>query len=286
MTFPQRLWLLFCFCSMIAAPACQAQGVYYTAHTTPGCKIEARAYIDPSVWASSRYDITVVNAKDSPTHWDMTEGWQDADATNLNHYSGGLSHAQSRLPYGKAKETTIKVTLWQYATLEERVTFHNLDLAPLADEYKLTPDVSPRFLALDSAVTATTPSGITITLPAQHETFLSMFHDFNGNPNALFIKIKTTPNQRETALPLSPLYQKYQKPLQIKLDCAPPNLSGFYEADNTYDTIAIILPNLRTATHLDTLTLIVRQRVNLQRLPVSLRLPVFRPAVSVKKRTE
>ena len=284
MIFTQRFLVIFCFFALIAAPACQAQGDYYTAYTTPGCKIEARAYIDPSEWASSRYDITVVNTKDSPTHWDMTEGWQDEDATNLNHYSGGLSHAQSRLPYGKAKEATIKVTLWQYATLEERVTFHNLDLAPLADEYKIRrDDITPRFLALDSAVTATTPSGITITLPAQHETFLTMFSNFNGNPNALFIKIKTTPNQRETALPQSPLYQKYQNPVQIKLDCDLPNLNEFYEADNTYDTIAIILPNLRTVTHLDTLTLVVRQRVNLQRLTVSLRLPVYRPVAHSKK---
>ncbi len=282
MIFTQRLLVIFCFFALIVAPACQAQGEY-TDSTWAECKIEARAYIDPSEWASSRYDITVVNAKDSPTHWDMTEGWQDEDATNLNHYSGGLSHAQSRLPYGKAKETIVKVTLWQYATLEERVTFHNLDLAPLADEYKLTPDVSPRVLALDSAVTATTPSGITITLPAQHETFLSMFHIFAGNPNALFIKINTTPNQRETALPQSPLYQKYQNPVQIKLDCDLPNLNEFYEADNTYDTIAIILPNLRTVTHLDTLTLVVRQRVNLQRLTVSLRLPVYRPVAHSKK---
>ncbi len=278
--FTQRLLVLFSLCALGATQTCQAQGDYTTS-TWAGCKIEARAYVDPVDHKSSLYDFAVVNAKDSPTHWDVTLGWQDKDATNLEHYAGTLSRAQSRLPYGKAKETAVKVTLWQYATLEERVTFHNLDLAPLADEYKLTPDVSPRVLALDSAVTATTPSGITVTLPAQHETFLSMFHVFAGNPNALFIKIGTTPNQREAALPLSPLYQKYQKPVQIKLDCDPPNFNVFYQADNTYDAIAIGLPNLRTATHLDTLTLIVRQRVNLQRLPVSLRLPVFQPVKRV-----
>lgn len=54
------------------------------------------------------------------------------------------------------------------------------------------------------------------------------------------------------------------------------NMMGSYEADNTYNTIAVGLPNIATVQHLDTLTLVVRQRVLLQRVPITLHLPVNR----------
>jgi len=266
------------------APICHAQGRQdgNVTATYAGCKVEARAYVDPSVRDSSRFDIGILNPKEDTQRWEFTLGWQTKDSPNLYRYQGTMSD-QSRLPYGKAKETAIQATLWQYDTLEERVTFHNLDLRPLTDEEKRSP-ATPRFLVLASAVTATTPSGITITLPAQSvKAWYELFSNFNGNPNALFIRSQTTPNQREAVVPLSPLYQKYQKPLQIKMDCDAPNLMVFYTADNTFDSIAVGLPDIATVQHLDTLTLVVRQRVLLQRVPITLHLPVNRPLPVAKK---
>ena len=251
-----------------------------TTSTWAGCRVQARAYVDPTVWASSRFDMAVVNLPNSPARWDFTLDWE--------HFTEPLRYtavtAQSRLPYGKAKVTVIHATLCQYAALEERVTFHDLDLTPLADDWETQAGGTPRFLALKSAVTATTPSGIQITLPAQNvQHFRGMFSGFNGNPNALFVRIKTTPNQPETILPLSPLYRKYHKPILIQINNAD-NSYAYSSAypDNTATTIGINLPNLRTVMHLDTLTLIVRQRVNLKKVPIAVCVPIFHPAPGPK----
>ena len=220
--------------------------------------------------------MMVLNSPNSPTQWDFTLDWEHF--TQPERYTN-ICRAQSRLPYGKAKTTIIHATLCQYEILEERVTFHNLDLAPPAHDIDAMHGETPRFLALKSAVTATTPSGIQITLPAQNvQHFTDMFSGFNEPIDALFIRIKTTPNQQEAVLPQSPLYRKYHKPVLIQINNAddPYAYSSAYP-DNTATIIGINLPNLATVMHLDTLTLIVRQRVNLKEVPVAVRVPVFRP---------
>ena len=244
--------------------------------TWVGCRVQARAYVDPMVWESSRFDMEVVNPANSLTHWDFTLNWEHF--TQPERYTS-LCHALPRLPYGRAKEAVIHATICRYETMEERVTFHNLDLAPLADDWDTRHGETPRFLALKSAVTATTPSGIQITLPAQNvQHFTDMFSSFNGPIDALFIRIKTTPNQLETVLPLSPLCRKYHKPVLIQINNAddPYTYTSAYP-DNTATIIGINLLNLRTVMHLDTLTLIVRQRVNLKEVPVAVRVPISRP---------
>lgn len=267
--------LLLLLGSVWFAPVCHAQKGLTTS-TWAGCQVQARAYVDPAVWESSRFDMAVVNPANSLTHWDFTLNWEHF--TQPERYTS-LCRALPRLPYGKAKVTVIHATLCQYAILEERVTFHDLDLNPLADDWDTKQGETPRFLALPSAVTATTPSGIQITLPAQNvQHFHEMFSGFNGNPNALFIRIKTTPNQPETILPLSPLYRKYHRPVLIQINNADdPYVSSNTYPDNTCTTLAVGLPNLRTVMHLNTLTLIVRQRVNLKEVPVAVRVPINRP---------
>ena len=264
---------------VLTVSSCHAQEGLTTS-TWGGCQVQARAYVDPTVWASSRFDMAVVNPANSPTRWDFTLDWEHF--TEPQRYTA--VNSQSRLPYGKAKVTIIHATLCQYATLEERVTFHNLDLNPLADDWDTKHGETPRFLALKSTVTATTPSGIQITLPAQNvQHFHEMFSGFNGPIDALFIRIKTTPDQPETALPLSPLYRKYHRPVLIQITNADnPYHYSNADADNTATIMSVNLLNLRTVMHLDTLTLIVRQRVNLKEVPVAVRVPVFHPAPEQK----
>ena len=50
----------------------------------------------------------------------------------------------------------------------------------------------------------------------------------------------------------------------------------WYTADNTFTKIAVGMPDLKTITHLDTLTLIVRQWVDLKSVPVTLTVPIDR----------
>ena len=237
-----------------------------------GCVLQARAYINRAYQPreSSRYDLAIVRTPKDSYQWDFTLNKNpEYHYTNLN---GGISAK----PYAAETQTTISAMLHQFDIHEERVTFRNLDLEPLAAANKS--QITPRYLALDKPLTETTPSGISITLPAQKWTLQQNLMLLNGNPNALFINIQTSPDQREVYLPASPLCHKHGKPVRIKLESPPPNFMVWSQADNTFKTIAVGLPNLRNVQHLDELTFIMRQRVDLQSVPVSLSVPIARNA--------
>lgn len=276
-----KSWLfpLLLLGSLWQASICRAQDSLTTSNWS-GCQVQARAYVDPTVWAASRFDMQVLNPAGSPLQWDFTLDWEHF--TTPVHYTS-IGSAQPRLPYGKAKYTIIHATLRQSRTLEERVTFHNLDLCPLADDWETQGGNTPRFLVLKSPLTAATPSGVQITLPAQNvQHFHEMFSGYNGPISYLFIKIETTPNQLEAVLPLSPLYQQYKKTVHIEIGCDEAGTVSFGGADNTSKIVSVDLPNLRTVTHLDSLTLVVRQRVILKQVPIALRLPISRPSQAAK----
>lgn len=263
---------LVMLCVLTAPALAQDKSVRYV--TKDGCVLQARAYINkayqPREW--SRYDLDIVHVPKDFYQWDFT-----ADDDPSYHFTSGVSGNISPVRYGSSQLATIHVTLHQYDTIEERVTFHNLDLGT-GSSNPVIKTLPARYLVLKEPVTATTPSGVTITLPAQgQETLEKVFTGaFEGNAEALFIQISTSPSQREAILPQSPLFQKHGKPVTIKLECVKPNFMVWYMADNTFKTIAVGLPNLKTVTHLDTLTLIVRQRVDLQAIPISLQVPISR----------
>lgn len=259
--------LLLC---AITVPVCYVVD-RWTVVTASGCKVRARAYVDHEQrpQEQSRYDIGILEPPKGAGQWDLTLDRE----IDPQHYTN-LSGAFSPTSYGALRQATIHAMLWHYDTLEERVTFHNLELGPL-DQKAGAPDVTPRYLSLKSPLSVTTPSGIRVTFPAQGaETLGRVFRNYNGNRNALFIQLETTPNQRLILLPKSLLCRKYGQPVRIQLDCVQPNHMVFYKADNTYKTIAVGLPNLRTATHLDSLTLILRQRINLRSRPLAIRVPI------------
>ena len=106
--------LLLLLGGVLSALPCYAQEGLTTS-TWAGCQVQARAYVDPAVWESSRFDMAVLNLPNSPTHWDFTLDWEHF--TQPERYTN-ICRAQSRLPYGKAKVTTIHATLFQYEMLE------------------------------------------------------------------------------------------------------------------------------------------------------------------------
>ncbi len=286
-----KLFTLIPLCAL-AIPAHAQGGVKY--FTKDGCVLRARAYVDARLPKSnyahkSNYGCTleIVRVPRNSEFWDFVLDSDPYDhCTTIN---GSINPTTVR----GDRQATIGATLYHYDTVEERVTFHNLDLGPLAFNLFGTPSfkiygdpaadtvnrhaATPRYLVLKQPMTETTPSGISITLPAQgEETLEKVFSNFNGNAGALFIQINVSPSQREAVLPQSPLFQKHGKPVTIKLDCARPDFMVQSTADNTFKIIAVGLPNLKTVTHLDTLTLIVRQWVDLQAIPVSLQVPISR----------
>lgn len=255
------------------APAAQAQG-YPHEYAVSGFVLRAQAYKEKvySPKEQSRYSFYIVQTPKGTAQWDFT--LDDDPDFHLTH---DVSGAVSPIPYGRSRLMTIHATLHEYDTYEEQVTFQNLNLGTSSSNL-IIKTLPARYLALKEPVTATTPSGITITLPVQgQETLEKVFMGaFEGNAEALFIQLHTSPDQRLVVLPQSPLYKKYPKPVRVALDCPKPNNMVWYTADNTFKIIAVGLPDLKTVMHLDTLTLIVRQRVDLRSVPVTLTVPIDR----------
>ncbi len=257
------------------AATAHAQTVNYP--VANGVTLKARAYTDYSgpLKYASRYDLAIAGTPKDGTKWDFT-----LPVEPEYHYTGGIFNEASPTTYNNKPTAILRATLHQYQIYDERVTFKNLDLAPVAAKgsmFDFGSQVTPRALSLKEPVTLTTPSGISVTLPAQDATTLfEVFSNFNGNANALFMKINVSPDERAVTLPASPLYKKYGKPVTIQLKTPAPNSMIWDSADNTFKTFAIYLPNLKTLKHLDSLTLVLRQRVELQTIPVAIEVPVER----------
>jgi len=237
-----------------------------------GYTLAARAYIDPSR-LPSRYDLRLLQPKNTPYRWDFV-----IPGSNFPRTEALASVGTS--DYRTQKQATIRAILRQYDTYEEKVTFKNLDLAPPKPTYGNA--VTSRALSLSKARSMTTPSGITITLPAQSYDAIPDF--MAGNPNALFIRIEVSPNAKLiTSLPKSPLFRKHRRPMSLQLG-VPMRVYGreeiYYYDDATpnYGRVALFIPNLKTAMHLDQLSFFVRQRTNLQTLPVAIQVPISKPA--------
>lgn len=243
-----------------------------------GVTLQARAYTDHSgaLKDASRYDMKIAGTPKDGTNWDFT---LENEPNYHSVWENGVTYPTT---YNNKPTATLRAKLHQYDVYEERLTFKDLDLAPVAtkgSEFDFGPNVTPRALLLKEPVTLTTPSGISVTLPTQDASTLEeILRNFNGNADALFMKINISPDQREVKLPNSPLYKKYGKPVSIKLETPEPNLMVWSMADNTFKHLAIGLPNLKTLKHLDSLTLIVRQRVELQTIPITIEVPIERPA--------
>jgi len=100
----------------------------------------------------------------------------------------------------------------------------------------------------------------------------------NGNTGAIYIPIRVTPNSKEIGmLPDSPLFRKHKRPVTIKIDVTSRDFLVSYAADNTSRGVKVSVPNLETITHLDELIFVLRQRVDLQTVPIHIDVPIFKP---------
>lgn len=263
----------------VAAMVATAHAQTVTRPVAEGVTLRARAYTDYSGAPkdASRYDLQLVGKPKDGTQWDFT-----LDDEPKYHYTGGISGARYPTSYNNKQTTTLHATLHQYETYDERVTFKNLDLGmekgtpPEKYPFLFGPKSPAQFMRLSESQTAVTPSGIAVTLPVQGaETTLG---GFNGPlNNSLFVNIDVSPDQREVVLTDSPLYKKYRKPVTIQLKAHASDSVLWDSASNKFNIIIIYTPNLKTLKRLDSLTLIVRQRVELQTIPVAIEVPVERP---------
>ncbi len=238
-----------------------------------GYTLKARAYVDSSR-LPSRYDLRLLQPKKAPYRWDFVIPNSDYPRTEALASVGTTD-------YRTQKQATIRATLRQYDTYEEKVSFKNLPLTPIDPSY-----APSRVLSLSQARSITTPSGITITLPAQN--YDAMPPGIAGDPNVIFIRVNVSPTDKSIAsLPNSPLWRKHHRPisLQVGKKMLLPWGEEFYYQDTplNYGLVAISIPNLKTATRLDELTLMVRQRANLQTVPIAIKIPISKPATQKPK---
>ncbi len=245
----------------------QAQIYAPTVVKRNGYSLQARAYVDASR-LPSRYDLRLLQPKNTPYRWDFVIPGSNYPRTQALASVGTGD-------YRTQKQATIRATLRQYDTYEEKVSFKNLPLAPIDRAY-----APSRVLSLSQARSITTPSGITITLPAQN--YDVMPPGIAGDPNVIFIRVDVTPGDKLIAsLPRSPLWIKHHRPvsLQVGKKVVLPWGEEFYYQDVplNYGLVTISLPKLETATQLAELTLKVRQRTDLQTVPLAIKVPISKP---------
>ena len=269
--------VLFCTLSVLTNGA-HAQDGPFKFVKRAGVTLKARAYISPGmpVKYASRYDLEIVKTPNNGFQWDYSV--EDEADNKYNRYRQlyGFTREKS---YNNKKTATIRLTLRKYETYNEKLVFKSLDLLALNrpnNNGKKTPYYpTSRFLDLKTPRTLTTPSGISVTLLAKPGAMSA-----DGNARAIFIAIKTSPTQLQVVLPKSPLYKKFGKPVSIQIESLAPNFMVSSFVDNTSDTLAVGFPDLYKVSRLDALTLVVRQRADLQAIPIAIELPVERPAKS------
>ena len=223
---------------------------------------------------ASLYDLKIVKTPADGFEWDYTV----PDETDGHHkQSYGFSREKS---YNNQPRATIRATLHQYKTYEEKLVFDNINLLltrPSNAVIGQPIDRGNRSFTLNRPLTLTTPSGISVTLGTRNQNSNSVL-DLNGNANALPIGFQISPAQKRVSLPHSPLYKKFGRPVSIQLESSDPNSMIASWVDNVSNTLSLEYAGAKQAIELDTLTIIVRQRVELQTIPIALEVPVERPA--------
>ncbi len=182
--------------------------------------------------------------------------------------------------------------LVQFETLEERVTFPNVSIRPYTysngtGEAKMPNVDQAYYLSVPKPITLTTASGVSVTLPVQGKSETGVA---DGRIN-VYLSVKRSYSTGE--LPNSPLTRQFGKPVTIGLDFTPPNYAGGWaigpDDTNDYELQRDQNPNWSFKLPREqmqkiplylappsrrNLTVIVRQRAELQRLPLSFTVPV------------
>ncbi len=157
----------------------------------------------------------------------------------------------------------------QFETYDEMVTFHNVIV-------KHDRTFNVYCIVLPKQLSQTTPSGVTITLPAQDGKSGFMTMD-----NCLNVQVSTSPKitfqQTESLLPNSPLARAYGKPVHLSLMFTPPGKSPG-GSDGQGDGPAYYALSLWGTRPLPPVlkdfTITVHQRVDLQTLPMIFTVPI------------
>jgi len=84
-----------------------------------------------------------------------------------------------------------------------------------------------------------------------------------------------SPGGKRNALPDSPLYRRHRVPVSIRVGAAAPVFMSSNNGDSALPQITLTLRDSK-ASHLDSLTLVIHQRADLQSIPLAFRVPITR----------
>lgn len=177
--------------------------------------------------------------------------------------------------------------LCRFETYDESVTFHGLAVKWNEEEYGSS-HYKYGYLVLPHALTATTPSGIVVTFPAQGPgRYQSLYA-----PLTFLLSVKPKVGG-ETALPNSPLARTFGKPVKTRLAFAPDySIESESHETGSEATRFSVFPPRNPAWRptpegvppipfreelpplLKDFTVVIHQRVDLQTIPMTFTVPV------------
>lgn len=202
-------------------------------------------------------------------------------------YGGGLTMSFDA-PYRSASRyVRADCELRQFETYDERVTFHDVVVKQDAHDVPHSRDKA-YYVVVPHPLTVTTPSGISVTLPVQGQARPDMMFI-----NTLNFHLSVPPVEHPTRPAHSPLCLQFGKPVQITILSSPTStLYGQTDAKGgSYYHLALPanpkwswrLPRKELIripvyadlpTTLKDFTVIVRQRVDIQVIPMTFTVPV------------
>ena len=266
------------------APPVRPQTIFHQA----GISVSADAYRGTALGYNRKrpmilFDLygTITNASNQweVGHFTETDEWeppnfapQDAGYTMGADKAGGRVklemthleiHGDRPEPYiADDHWVRLGVQLQEFETYGEMVTFHNVSVVK-------APNGTP-YIAAGGPQTATTPSGISLTLvDVQHQKQLS--HIWGGDGVSLLIRYpqgSTLPS-----LPRSPLWRKHRGIISVSVEVPKPYYSYGSSTTGTESTYKFHsdepLPKL-----IANFPVIIRQRVDLRTVPMTFTLPV------------
>lgn len=157
----------------------------------------------------------------------------------------------------------VHAELREYAVYQEQVTFTNIPVVSTRGGAVLLASVQKE-------QKVTTPSGIEVVLPAQNP--LRDFWTAYYQDASVIIRIQ--PGEKDVVLPRSPLYQRVQKPLEIKLQ-GNDTLCGWSGNRQGGYVLCVSRKHLR-GNVIPRLTVTFRQRALLRSIPLDFVVPAER----------
>lgn len=185
-------------------------------------------------------------------------------APDEKKYGGGLITNQIAAPYRSASRyVRADMQFHQFETDDESVTFHNVEVKQTEDHRD-----NEYYLRVLNPQTITTPSGIKVTLPAQglSAPTYGLF--------CLIARLSIEPFGSGCVLPDSQLVKTFQKPVQVELDFPTPMRASEWTAEDGPAHDYTIIGGQPKVGRNQTFTVIIRQRVDIQTIPMSFTVPV------------